>query len=519
MGKASVEKLNDIIRQFYDVDYPLISGLQKLKGYMDEANEIAVRYVAARNAKRLPEIQQDFEAKLKASSSLIERLQQRKASTEIEEGLTQVGKVLDGMKDAVLGDAGVFALHTEAQKAAQAAANSRSTMIEAAKACEAAIGEVHKKLSQAVETAKTNSIQVAATARRWELFILGMGFLASIVLALLLAKSMSSPIKVLARQIARISQGDPTAEVSDLKRRDELGTLAKGFRALLETLRGDQTRRLLDTVNIVSRSAAEISATVAQLTANTSRVSAAVAETSATVEEVKQAAQLASEKAKKVAESAQQAVQTSESGKKASEETIARINLIKEQMQSIGETVVRLSDHSQTVAEIMDVVQDIAEQSNLLAVNASIEAARAGDYGKGFGVVAQEIKSLADQSRNATLQVRSILGDTQKWISAVVMATEQGGKAVDAGVAQSVVSAESLLALAQSLVGSDQAAQIIYGSAQQQFAGVKQISTAMESISEAMKQDVAGVEQLQSAVHRLQDLGEELNRLAERLRV
>ena len=130
------------------------------------------------------------------------------------------------------------------------------------------------------------------------------------------------------------------------------------------------------------------------------------------------------------------------------------MNLIKDQMESIGETVVRLSEHSQAIGNIIATVQDLADQSNLLAVNASIEAARAGDYGKGFAVVAHEIKTLADQSRQATEQVTSILQDTRKWVSAVVMATEQGGKAVDAGVAQSVQASESIRLLTEGVTSS-----------------------------------------------------------------
>ena len=110
------------------------------------------------------------------------------------------------------------------------------------------------------------------------------------------------------------------------------------------------------------------------------------------------------------------------------------MNLIKTQMESIGETVVRLSDQSRAIEDIIASVQDLADQSNLLAVNASIEAARAGDQGKGFAVVAHEIKTLADQSKEATEHIRTILDDTRKWVSAAVMATEQGGKAVEAGL-------------------------------------------------------------------------------------
>ena len=96
-------------------------------------------------------------------------------------------------------------------------------------------------------------------------------------------------------------------------------------------------------------------------------------------------------------------------------------------MESVAQSIVRLSEQSQTIGEIIATVNDLAEQSNLLAVNAAIEAAKAGEHGKGFAVVAQEVKSLAGQSKQATNQVRAILGDIQKATNAAAMFATVGG--------------------------------------------------------------------------------------------
>src|SRR5208283_131969 len=106
---------------------------------------------------------------------------------------------------------------------------------------------------------------------------------------------------------------------------------------------------------------------------------------------------------------------------KATEDTRLRINIIREQMDSIRETVLELSERAQAIENIMSTVQDLADQSHLLAVNASIEAARAGEYGKGFSVVAQEIKALADQSKGSTGQIKTILDDIRRRINSVVI--------------------------------------------------------------------------------------------------
>lgn len=337
-------------------------------------------------------------------------------------------------------------------------------------------------------------------------------------LAFLLAKTIARPIKDIASKAALISEGDLTVEVPQLSRKDELGVLAAAFGQMAYGLR-QQIKQVLDGVNVLAASAAQISSTVTEVAAATSKATAAVSETTVTVEQVKQAAKVSNEKAKKVAESSKDAVDASVTGRKATNDTLTRMNMIKEQMASIGDTVVKLSEHSRAIEEIIDAVQDIADQSNLLAVNASIEAARAGEQGKGFAVVASEIKTLADQSKQATEQVRAILSETRNWVSAVVMATEQGGKAVDAGVFQSEAAGQSIQLLAQSVASSSQAASVIGTSSEQQFLGVDQVSVAMSNIEQAMSQSLEGMRQLESATQKLDLLGRSLKTLVENYKV
>jgi methyl-accepting chemotaxis protein len=164
-------------------------------------------------------------------------------------------------------------------------------------------------------------------------------------------------------------------------------------------------------------------------------------------------------------------------------------------------------------------VNDLADQSNLLAVNAAIEAAKAGEQGKGFAVVAQEVRSLAEQSKKATVQVRTILGDIQRATNGAVMATEQGTKAVEAGVKQASQSGESVKALAESVVESSQAATQIAASSQQQLLGMDQVASAMENIKIATTQNIAGAQQSEAAAQNLQDLGHKLKHLVGRYKL
>jgi methyl-accepting chemotaxis protein len=244
-----------------------------------------------------------------------------------------------------------------------------------------------------------------------------------------------------------------------------------------------------------------------------------VAETTSTIEEVKQTADLANQKAKAVSDGAQQAVVAAQSGQKAVEDVMSSMHRVQEQMESIADNVVRLSEQSQAIGEIIVTVNDIAEQSNILAVNASIEAAKAAEHGKGFGVVAQEIRNLADQSKQATAQVRTILTDIQRGVSASVMATEQGNRAVSESMKQSTEAGESIRVLTDTTVQSARAATQIASSSQQQVVGMNQIAKSMEEIKQASQQNLQGTQQAETAAKSLNELGKTLKQLAEKYQV
>lgn len=382
-----------------------------------------------------------------------------------------------------------------------------------------------------------------------------IGTLAALTLALLagilITRSISRPLQQLTAFAERITVGDIRVSVPAGPRSDEVGVLARAFDRMTLYLRsmaesaerlaaGDlrtavtpqspddvlgnafvrmtsnlrsQIGGMVDAANVLGASASEIVASTTQLASSASESAAAVAQTTATVEEVRQTAQVASQKARHVSDSAQKAVQSSQTGRKSAEDVGLGMQHISQQMEAITASMGRLSEHSQTIGQIIATVEDLAVQSNLLSVNAAIEAAKAGEHGKGFGVVAQEVKSLAAQSRQATNQVRTILGDVQKATASAVMATGNGSQAVEAGGRQSEAASESIKALAGSVNEAAQAATQIAASSQQQLVGVDQVAGAMESIRQASSQNMVSAKQLETAARNLNDLGQRLKQL------
>ncbi len=325
------------------------------------------------------------------------------------------------------------------------------------------------------------------------------------------------PLTVAASIVDRIAKNDIPRPITDSYNGD-FNQLKINLNKMIESLRG-LNAELQSGFGILASSSTEILATVSLVAAGAAETATAVSETSTTAEEVKQTAHLSNQKTKVVQETALKTATVSETGRKAVTETLEAMTGIRGQMESIAESVVRLSEQGQTIGEIIATVNDLAEQSNLLAVNAAIEATRAGEYGKGFAVVAQEVRSLAEQSRQATTQVRTILMQVQKATSATVMATEQGTKAVAAGVKQATEAGDAIRTLTAAVGESAQAATQIAASSQQQLVGMDQIASAIANIRQATTENMAGSKQLEAAARGLQELGGRLKGLVERQRI
>jgi len=325
------------------------------------------------------------------------------------------------------------------------------------------------------------------------------------------SRMIGRPINELSYRVVKLNNGDFTAEVplTDPNRSDEIGMLLRTFNEGSKKFR-HQMKNLIDATNLLIESISRISTTASQLATSASETSSAISEVTTTVEEVKQTSEVASEKAEYVAQSADATTRISHAGKQATENTMIGIDRIKDEMNAIAESTVQLSAQTKSIEDIINTVADIADQSNILSVNAAIEAAKAGEHGKGFSVVAQEVKSLSTQSKDATNQVREILSDIQKATSTAVMATERGTKSVAQAIELSEQAGDAIDRLSDRVTESSEAAMQITASNQQQLSGMDQLSQAMESINDATQQNLDGVKQIEDAIKNLETMAQTL---------
>ncbi|HEY6005423.1 MAG TPA: methyl-accepting chemotaxis protein [Anaeromyxobacter sp.] len=344
---------------------------------------------------------------------------------------------------------------------------------------------------------------LAENMRQGFLFVLaGIGFTILLfgVGATLVTRRILRPIHELtAAAHAVVKVGDLRQNLS-VSSPDEIGQLSTAFADMVEKLRAALA-------NLQMTSQGLDSSVVALKTSNDeqgktlSRQAAALQQTQTTAQEIKQTSSLTEQKASSVLEAMGRAEQVSRSGEAAVEQSLTGLAEIRDGVQQISARINQLGERAEQIAGITNTVKDLADRSNMLALNAAIEAARSGEHGKGFGVVAREIRSLADQSIQATDRVREILSDIGGAIRDAVSMTQSGSQRIENGLVQVKSSGDSLRELSGIVKENFSAARQIAAAVTQQNAGIVQIFAAVNDLSKMMDDSMARLASTNAAAH------------------
>lgn len=228
------------------------------------------------------------------------------------------------------------------------------------------------------------------------------------------------------------------------------------------------------------------------------------------LEEFLAMAERVSQKARSVSQLAEQMVEGAHTGEQVMDQTVMSMESIRTQVQAIGETIARLARLTRRIDEIITSVSEIATQSNLLALNASIEAARAGTHGRGFAVVADEVRTLSQQSTKSAGQVRAILMEIQQAMKETVRATEQGVLNVQEGMLRIHEARQVLSTLSDSVESSRSSVKEIYQVIQQQSNGMEEVAISIERIEKLTAQSLASTRTVESVSSNLTRLAADL---------
>ncbi|HEX8436988.1 methyl-accepting chemotaxis protein [Archangium sp.] len=321
--------------------------------------------------------------------------------------------------------------------------------------------------------------------------------------ALSLAKHLAEGARSVRDSMEALASGSP--RLPEWSSTDEMGDLAIATARAFAKLR-DFSLSLRDSAGSLRRSAEQLGLSTTKQTEVLTLQASALQETQVTAQEIKETSSMATQKAESVLRLTERADQISQVGEKSIERTLEGLKQIQGQVREMASRIRALDERARQIAKITDTVKLLADRSNMLALNAAIEAVRSGEHGKGFGVVAREIRQLADQSIKATHNVRDILEDISEAIRSTATMTEEGSEKVESSLVEIREFGETIQQLSGIVRENAQAVRQITTAVTQQSSGISQIFGAVSDLTGMMDQTMTQLNASMGAVDLVRDV-------------
>ncbi len=316
------------------------------------------------------------------------------------------------------------------------------------------------------------------------------------------------------------NQGDLTYKkaMEDVNQTSRLMILALLISPILTILIGrfltfSITKPIFLSVNLIATSSTQIAATIEEQERILAQQAASVNQTTTTIDQLGSSSRQAAKQAELASENASQVFQLSQEGINIVQQTFQGITTLQHKVEAIANEISDLSEQIFQINKINDLVADIANQTNMLALNASVEAVRAGEAGKGFAIVASAIRQLADESKKSAEKINFLVNDIQKAIRSTVIKTEEGKKNADQGIVLSQQTATSFDHMAEAINNIMLTHQKIALNVKQQAQAIEQVVMAMNTINQGSKQTVLGISQTKDSILQLNEAARYLKRL------
>ncbi|PVZ35131.1 methyl-accepting chemotaxis protein [Pseudomonas sp. CC120222-01a] len=358
------------------------------------------------------------------------------------------------------------------------------------------------------ESIQARSLQTIATL---------LALLAGVIAAVVITRQITRPLRDTLQAVERIAGGDLTHDLR-VTRRDEIGVLQQGIARMGTTLR-ELISGIHDGVTQIASAAEELSAVTEQTSAGansqkveTDQVATAMHEMAATVQEVARNAEQASHAATGADDEAR-------AGDRVVGEAISQIERLAEEVHRSTEAMNLLQQESQKIGSVMDVIKSVAEQTNLLALNAAIEAARAGEAGRGFAVVADEVRGLAQRTQKSTEEIEELVASLQHGTQQVANAMQGSRTLTDSSVELARKAGASLENITGTVSSIQSMNQQIAAAAEQQSAVAEEISRSILNVRDVSEQTAAASDETAASSVELARLGGQLQMLVSQFRV
>ena len=360
---------------------------------------------------------------------------------------------------------------------------------------------------------RSNYVAAISSARNITLLIGIIALALGLFVAIIIGRTIANPIKAAVGAMNDIAEGD-----GDLTQRlsangkDEIAQMGLAFNHFAEKVRqmvlkvSGSTTQLAAAAEEMSMITSETNQGVQKQQSETEMVATAMNEMTATVQEVARHATEASE-------AAQSADAEAHDGKNVVQQTVSTINTLANEIEAATDVILKLESDSENIGTVLDVIRGIAEQTNLLALNAAIEAARAGEQGRGFAVVADEVRTLASRTQESTQEIQSMIESLQQGSRDAVKAMESSQHQSQQSVEQAVNARGSLDAITDAVTTISNMNIQIASAAKEQSSVSEEINQNVVNISQVVEQTAEGAQQTLTASHELANLANELQGL------
>ena len=343
-----------------------------------------------------------------------------------------------------------------------------------------------------------NDVLEHAYQLRTFLIAISIAFVAlGVVAAVIIARQIAKPLQQVQQVVEALAEGDLT-QASQVHSSDEIGQVATALNVTVENLR--------QAIGLVADATNELAGTSQQMAAASEEVSASIEEVASTTNQFSSALDMMNESAQSMGETADNISKQALQGEDAIEDIVKQMNGLRDDTQHMSDDVAKLGTLSNEVGKIVDVISAIADQTNLLALNAAIEAARAGEHGRGFAVVADEVRKLAEQSSAATSEITSLINQIQGGISSTV-------SGMDHSTNQATHAMDSVDKSGQILRSILRAVEGIVGQVQEISAVIEQTNSGGHEIASATEEQAASIQQVSNSAQDLTDMGAKLQEL------
>lgn len=538
IGNYQISSVDDTYSALIDDRVQKLAATKELKYLSAEESKGVRSYLLTGNESD----RSKYDATREKFTALLNQLQTLMKTQQSQTLLNEVGQLHTSYQEAAQQ---MFAYKKQGNTAAYVALMTEKGAPIGAKLAEKA-EQLEKYQQQLLDTgSKETSVTVSNV--KTTIFIISIAALIiGVLIAYYITRIISGPVQSVAEAAKQIAEGNLTVPDVEVKNKDEIGEMARSFNDMKHNLR-ELIRKVSESSEQVAASSEELYAGAEQSAGAANQIATSVQDISnatdnqvVSMKESKKAMeesaiglQHVAESASAVSESAIDVLREAEQGHQIIGKTIRQMEGIALSVQGAATVIEELGESSKQIGHIIDVISDISGQTNLLALNAAIEAARAGEHGKGFAVVADEVRKLAEQSRKSSEQIAALIEGIQANTTHAVEVMEKGTKEAEAGTAIATEAGDAFRHILESIKQvTDQvqdvssATEEISASTEQLTASIEHItristdiSTGTQEVAAASEEQLASMEEITSSADSLSKLAHELQHEVAKFRV